>query len=143
MTFDLPMPPTSNSMFSTVIIKGKPRRITTRGYKAWREAAGDALARQYAAMGAPALHRPVSLSIRVGLNYTGDISNRIKAVEDLLVTGLEMPDDRYIERIVIERDQSIEGAVVTVEGSYAGEARPIGEIIKPIMSRLAAGVAHD
>lgn len=139
MTFDLPMPPTSNSMFSTVIIKGKSRRITTRGYKAWREAAGDSLARQYAAMGAPSLHRPIALLIRVGLNYTGDISNRIKAVEDLLVSALDMPDDRYIERIVIERDQSITGALVTIEGSYAGEARAIGEIIQPIMARLAAG----
>ncbi|WP_426261509.1 hypothetical protein [Sphingomonas sp. DC1100-1] len=51
-----------------------------------------------------------------------------------------MADDRYIERIVIERDQSIEGAIVTVEGSYAGEPRPIGEIIKPIMARIAEQV---
>lgn len=141
MTFDLPMPPTSNSMFATVMIKGKPRRITTREYKAWRIAAGDTLARQYAAMGAPAVHRPVALTIRVGMNYTGDISNRIKAVEDLLVANLEMPDDRYIERVLIERDQSIEGAIVTIDGPYAGEARAIGDIIKPIMAGIAARVA--
>ncbi|MGJ3630073.1 hypothetical protein AB5I41_31625 [Sphingomonas sp. MMS24-JH45] len=59
----------------------------------------------------------------------------MKAVEDLLVDTLDMPNDRYM----VERDQSIEGAVVTVEGSYVGEARPIGDIIKPIVARLRAG----
>lgn len=135
MTFDLPMPPSVNNMYATF----NGRRIPSREFKAWKASAADALARQYAAYGAPAIHRPVALSIRLGLNYRGDISNRIKAVEDLLTDGIDMPNDRYIERITVERDQSIEGAVVTVEGSYAGEARPIGEIIKPIMQRLAEG----
>ncbi len=136
MTFDLPMPPTTNKLFANVTIKGKARRITTREYKAWREVAGDALGAQYAAYGAPAVHRPVALTIRLNLNYQSDIANREKAITDLLVDKLDMPDDRYIERIVIERDQSVEGAVVTIEGSYAGDARSIGEIIKPIMARL-------
>ncbi|MGJ3625982.1 hypothetical protein AB5I41_01600 [Sphingomonas sp. MMS24-JH45] len=72
----------------------------------------------------------MALTIRLGLNYRGDISNRVKAVEDLLVDTLDMPDDRYIDRLLVERDQSIEGAVVTVEGSYVGEARPIGDIME-------------
>lgn len=139
MTFDLPMPPTSNSMFATVMVKGKPRRITTREYKAWRASAGEALARQYAVYGGPAVLRPVALTIRLNINYQSDIANREKAITDLLVANIDMPDDRYIERVVIERDRTVEGAVVTLEGSYAGEARPIGEIIKPIMQRLAEG----
>jgi hypothetical protein len=138
MTFDLPMPPSVNNMYATF----NGRRIPSREFKAWKLAAGAALGSQYAAMGSPALHRPVALSIRLGLNYRGDISNRIKAVEDLLVDTLEMPNDRYIDRVLVERDQSIEGAVVTVEGSYAGEARPIGEIVRPIMTRLAAQVTE-
>lgn len=117
MTFDLPMPPTTNNMFATVIIRGKPRRITTRDYKAWRVAAGEALGAQYAAYGAPAVHKPVHLTIRLNLNYQSDIANREKAITDLLVSAIDMPDDRYIERIVIERDRTVEGAVVTVAGS--------------------------
>lgn len=139
MTFDLPMPPTSNSMFATVMVKGKPRRITTREYKAWRAEAGEALGRQYAALGSPSVHRPVALTIRLNINYQSDIANREKAITDLLVANIDMPDDRYIERVVIERDRTVEGAVVTLEGSYAGEARPIGEIIKPILQRIAEG----
>lgn len=139
MTFDLPMPPSVNNMYATF----KGRRIPSREFKAWKLAAAETLGSQYAAMGSPALHRPVALSIRLGLNYRGDISNRIKAVEDLLVDTLEMPNDRYIDRVLVERDQSVTGAIVTVEGSYAGEARPIGQIIGPIMDRLASQVQDD
>lgn len=139
MTFDLPMPPTTNKLFADVIVKGRVRRITTREYKAWKATAAEALQRQYAAMGAPSVHRPVAVTLRVGLSYIGDIMNREKAITDLLCDVIDMPDDRYIDRYVVERDRSVEGTVVTVEGSYAGEARPIGEIIKPIMQRLAEG----
>lgn len=133
MTFDLPMPPSVNNMYATF----NGRRIPSREFKAWKADAAEKLGSQYARMGSPSVHRPVALTIRLGLNYRGDISNRVKAVEDLLVDTLDMPNDRYIDRLLVERDQSIEGAVVTVEGSYAGEARPIGEIIKPIVARIA------
>lgn len=115
MTFDLPMPPSVNAMFATDW-KTK-RRFKTKAYAVWQQAAGEALGAQYAAMGAPSVHRPVELSIRLGLNYQSDISNREKAITDLLVATLDMPDDRYIERIEIARDPSITGAVVTVRGS--------------------------
>ena len=135
MTFDLPMPPSVNACFATDF--RTKRRFASKAYTAWKAAAGERLMQQYNAYGAPAVHRPIALRIRLGLNYQSDIGNREKPLTDLLVAKLDMADDRYIERIVIERDQSITGALVTVEGSYAGEARPIGEIIKPIMARLA------
>lgn len=137
MTFDLPMPPSVNACFATDF-KTK-RRFITKAYAQWKKDAADALARQWAAYGAPSVHRPVAIRLRVGLNFTGDILNREKPVTDLLVAVLDMPDDRYIDRYLVERDQSIEGVSVTIEGTYAGEARPIGEIIKPIMQRLAEG----
>lgn len=137
MTFDLPMPPSVNACFATDF-KTK-RRFASKAYVVWKKAAADKLGQQYAAYGAPTIHKPIALTIRLGLNYQSDIANREKPLTDLLVANLDMADDRYIERIVIERDQSITGAIVTVEGSYVGEARPIGVIIQPIMARLAAG----
>lgn len=122
MTFDLPMPPSTNGLFSTVTIKGKLRRLITRDYKAWKLAAAEALGPQYAAYGAPSVHRPVHLKIVLGMGYRGDIANREKAITDLLVANIDMPDDRYIERLVIERDQSIEGARVTIEGNAVADA---------------------
>lgn len=117
LEFALPMPPTTNALFATF----KGRRIITREYKAWKLEAGEILMQQYAAYGSPAIHKPMSVHIRLGMNYRGDVANREKACVDLMVSLLEMDDDRYIDRILIERDQSIEGAIVTVEGSYAGE----------------------
>jgi hypothetical protein len=118
------------------------RRFTSKAYAAWKAAAGDTLGSQYAAYGSPAVQRPVALHIRLGINYQSDIANREKAITDLLVATLDMPDDRYIDRLVIERDQNVQGAVVTIGTPDDGDARPIGEIIRPIMARLAAGVTE-
>lgn len=115
MTFDLPMPPSVNACFATDF--KTRRRFATKAYGDWKRAAGDKLMVQYAAYGAPAIHKPIALSIRLGLNYQSDIANREKPLTDLLVDRLDMADDRYIERIVIERDQSIEGAIITIEGN--------------------------
>lgn len=141
MTFDLPMPPSVNALFATDF-KTK-RRFRSKEYGAWLVKAGEALELQYAAYGGPGIHKPVKVSIRLGLNYQSDIANREKALTDLLVAHLDMPDDRYIDVLHIERDQSVEGARVTIEGSYAGDARSIGEIIKPIVERVAAGQAEQ
>jgi len=115
MTFELPMPPSVNAMFATDW-KTK-RRFVSKSYATWKENATNLLGAQYAAYGSPSVHRPVALTIKLGLNYQSDIANREKALTDLLVANIDMPDDRYIERIVIERDQTITGALVTVEGS--------------------------
>lgn len=140
MTFDLPMPPSVNNLFSTIVIKGKSRRIITREYKAWKAQAAAALAPQYAAYGGPAVHRPVHLKIALGMGYRGDIANREKAITDLLVEHVEMPDDRYIERITIERDQSVEGARVTIEGSALPDSfQSFGDLAKSIVARCAGG----
>ena len=115
LTFELPLPPSANNLFSTVIIKGKPRRITTREYKAWRKLAGEALHKQYAAYDCPTVQRHCALHIRLNVNHQSDIANREKAITDLLVTHLDMPDDCWIDRILIERDRTVEAARVTIE----------------------------
>ena len=112
MTFDLPMPPSVNACFATDF-KTK-RRFASKAYTTWKKAAVEKLMAQYARYGAPAIHKPIALTIRLGLNYQSDIANREKPLTDLLVANLDMADDRYIERITIERDQTITGAIVTV-----------------------------
>lgn len=113
MTFDLPIPPSSNNLFATF----NGRRIISREYKAWRKAAGEALSAQYARYDSPEVHKPVEVLIKLNLNHQSDIGNREKAITDLLVATLDMPDDRYIDRIVIERDRSVDAAVVTIGGA--------------------------
>ena len=140
MTFDLPIPPSLNSMFATDW-KTK-RRFKSKEYAAWQRKAGDALGAQYARYGSPSVHGPVSLTIRVNISHAGDISNRIKAVEDLLVANLDMPDDRYIDDIRVIRDRTIEGAVVTIGGADDG-FRSFGEIASGVVDRLSQQFNQD
>jgi Holliday junction resolvase RusA-like endonuclease len=115
VTFDLPVPPSTNNLFVTD--KRTHKRFPSPAYKAWRKAAGDILGAQYARYGEPAVHKPISLHIRLNVNHQSDIANREKALIDLLVAHLDMPDDCWIDRIVIERDRTVEACVVSIEGA--------------------------
>jgi hypothetical protein len=117
--FSVSMPPSVNNMFATVTIKGKVRRITSRDYKAWRETETGKLTQAWELAGSPKFERHLSLTIHLGLNYGGDISNRIKGIEDLLGQAIPgFPDDRYIDQITIQRVPGIEGArVIIMQGS--------------------------
>ncbi|MDH7638941.1 RusA family crossover junction endodeoxyribonuclease [Sphingomonas oryzagri] len=108
----LPMPPSVNNMFATY----NGRRIISREYKAWRLLAGKKIGEAWLSQGQPTFDRHLSLTIHIGLNYKGDISNRIKGIEDALGESIPgFPDDRYIERIEIERVREIEGARILVQ----------------------------
>lgn len=144
MTFDLPMPPSTNNLFSTVMAKRKgkahpvPTRIPTREYKAWRAAAAETLGAQYARYGAPSVHKPVALHIRLNVNHQSDIANREKAITDLLVEHLDMPDDCWVDRILIERDRTVEAAVVTVEGSATPDTfQRFGDVAARVVKDVA------
>jgi hypothetical protein len=109
------MPPSTNGLFATVTIKGKPRRIITREYKAWRAIAKAAVEKAWIDQGRPSFERHMQLTIHIGLNYIGDISNRIKAIEDSLSEAIPgLPDDRYYDRVEIERVPGMIGARVMV-----------------------------
>lgn len=96
---ELSYPPSVNTMFLNAAGKG---RVKSDKYKAWRTESLWRLKEQKI--------RPVSgeISIWIGLvkpdKRRADASNRIKAVEDLLVAGGIIPDDddRYVRRISAE-----------------------------------------
>lgn len=140
MTFDLPMPPTTNNLFVTD--KRTMKRFPSPAYKAWRRAAADKLGSQYAAMGTPAVYKPVHLHIRLNVNHQSDIANREKAITDLLVEHLDMPDDCWVDRILIERDRTVEAAVVTVEGSALPDTfQAFGDVAKRVLADVAEKMA--
>ena len=86
----LPMPPSVNNLYPT----GKNgRRFPSKEYKSWRTEAGYSLLAQ----------RPekfkgdVCLFLRFGPRIkNADVTNRIKAVEDLLVELRVIEDDRFV-----------------------------------------------
>lgn len=135
LAFSLPMPPSSNNMFATF----NGRRIISREYKAWREGARADILDAWTAQGQPKFQPHLSMTLALGLNYRGDISNRVKAVEDALSVIPGFPDDRWIDRIEIERVPGIDGARIFIQQGVkplADEARSIGEIIQPIVAAV-------
>ena len=113
-TFVLPFPPSVNSLFA-----GKQRRYLSKAYKAWIEEASHALRQQ----------RPLPhYTDRVRVEYVAgwprrkdgsmstarrDLSNCIKAPEDLLVKFGVLEDDALVDQINIKWDRT--GTVVGIQ----------------------------
>lgn len=108
----MPLPPSTNNLFFT--LKGNGRRVKTTAYKDWIDKAGQTLLRQWQDAGSPkwADKQPASLVLRVGLEgRRRDLSNVLKPVEDLIVSTLPVPDDRYNDAIALVRDDTLAGMV--------------------------------
>lgn len=104
----LPLPPSTNNLFFTLKTGG---RAKTAIYKQWTKDADLLLGAAYARAGRPVWDdkTPMALEIRLGLtSRRRDQSNCLKAIEDA-VCRLPVPDDRYFDRHIIERDPSLDG----------------------------------
>lgn len=111
LTLAFPLPPSLNNAFATY----RGRRIISREYKAWKVNAGKAIADQLATMSPPSIGRSYSLHYRFNVNHQSDIGNREKCATDLLVAMKLIPGDQWCDRILLERDRTVDGAIVTVE----------------------------
>jgi len=94
--YELPYPVSTNGLFFNAA-KG---RVKTDRYKAWRKAAGEAILVQ----GKKRMHGHVSLSMALVRpdKRARDLSNTIKAVEDLLVEMQVIDDDSLVQRISLQ-----------------------------------------
>lgn len=94
--YSLPYPPSVNGLF----FNASKGRVKTDAYTAWREAAGWAVTMQ----GRKHLKGPVTLSIALVKpdKRRRDLSNTIKAVEDLLVSMAVIEDDHLVQKISIQ-----------------------------------------
>lgn len=112
MTYDLPVPPTTNGLYKNV---GR-RRAKTEAYKDWERDAGLMLRRQ----GVVAFVGRAELLIEIdetASTANADISNRIKAVEDLLVNhGVLRNDSKpYVKTVQATWADGIGACRVTVK----------------------------
>ena len=117
-TFVLPFPPSVNSLFA-----GKERRHLSKAYKAWIKEASHALRQQRPL---PHYTDKVCVEYVAGWpcrkdgspsNRVRDISNFIKAPEDLLVKFGVLEDDSLVEdmRIRWDRTGTVTGIQVNIE----------------------------
>lgn len=110
-------------MFTAPHANSKRGRGLSREYKAWRDSAGLVLKSRWMAQGSPKLGHPLALTIRVNVDRRSDVTNRIKAIEDLLCKTLPgWPDDCWNDDVRVVRDREIDGALVTVTSLETAEA---------------------
>jgi Holliday junction resolvase RusA-like endonuclease len=108
----IPAPPSANNLFANSWRGGRHK---TRAYRAWCQSAGWHVK----------LQKPEKVSGKYKLFLTlpkirGDASNRLKAVEDLLVSLGLIDDDRHCVSVTAIIDPEIKGhAVISVEGVAA------------------------
>lgn len=99
--FDLPPPISTNELFIAFMRNGKAMRVKSQKYVAWRAEAGAMLEKQ----NPPHVSGYYGMKITVPAKTRMDLSNSIKAIEDLCVDHKVIIDDRYCENISINRGQ--------------------------------------
>lgn len=105
--FQLPPPISTNELFVAFNRNGKAARVKSQKYIAWRAEAGAMLEKQ----NPPHVSGHYGMKITVPAKTRMDLSNSIKAIEDLCVDHKVIIDDRYCENISIDRGQ---GELTTV-----------------------------
>ena len=93
--FSVPVPPSTNNLFVNVTGRG---RVRTQRYRTWMQAALHDVPK------VDRLEGDIVVQYRVPPNNRRDLDNYLKALNDLLVTGGLIVDDRRIVDIRITRD---------------------------------------
>jgi crossover junction endodeoxyribonuclease RusA len=108
ISLELPTPPSVNAMFANSK-NGKGRgRFPTQTYKRWlAEADARFLVQKWRVLGKIPVPPPCEISIRLPAKTRGDVSNRIKACEDYLVSRGITQDDKHNRKVTIERDETL------------------------------------
>jgi Holliday junction resolvase RusA-like endonuclease len=101
ITFDLPVPPSVNGLFPTVMTDRGPKRIKSKAYRAWIAEAGWMV--PPAAKGKALGHFRAKLVFdRPSASRRVDLDGRVKAVLDLLTTMGVIRDDSFAEGLILD-----------------------------------------
>lgn len=123
MELDLPLPPSVNALFVEAAGRQKGRgrqRVKTREYRSWWQGCGVLVAAAAARHGRPLQPgNPIfaenfGLHLRLDLDHKSDITNRIKAIEDLLVACHLTTGDQWNDCCLVERDRSVPAGMARV-----------------------------
>lgn len=116
----LPLPPSTNALFASV---GR-RRIKTRQYRDWLS--------RCATVVRTAEILPVrdwyDLRVSVPIGIRGDIDNRVKAINDLIVSVGLVADDKFQNSVFVTRDPHAQpgNCVINVARHEKQSAAPFG-----------------
>lgn len=123
---NLPLPPSTNSLYRNPRASdGARHRIKTKRYRTWLSTAGNEILAHRASRGAQHIPGRIALTIVLSFhdlfNKDGspskvrqDATNRIKAIEDLIVEHRFVEDDSINDDVRIYRSWDIERGRVRV-----------------------------
>ena len=131
-TLTLPLPPSTNGLFKNTLVSRAP----TRAYRDWKKRAGVIVE----AVQPQPLTGRYTLAIAVPRAMRGDVSNRIKAIEDLLVKLKLTDDDRLCDAVSADRSPDIPPGYCRVEARSAASLDQRGDgQLPPVISSPPAG----
>lgn len=105
----LPMPPSVNGLFANKKAGG---RIKTKQYKDWQKLAGACIRDSHRQSLGPYV---LSIALRrSSVSVLSDLTNREKAISDLLVEHGIVKDDRYCQRMSMHWDEGLESDCVVI-----------------------------
>lgn len=108
------LPPSSNNLF----LSAGNRRVKTPRYRGWLDVAGWEIATQRPAK----IAGPYAMTLWFErAKRRSDISNRVKAVEDVLVTHGVIEDDSLCQKLSAEWSNQIKGVRIMVASTRGGE----------------------
>ena len=112
MTFDLPLPPSTNALYKNIPRECGGGRAKTRGYEDWITLARSALRKQRARP----IFAPVEIEYLVSEKSRIDLGNHEKPLTDLLVFHgiLENDSKRYVRAISLKWCSELAGGTVRV-----------------------------
>lgn len=111
--FRLPIPPSTNGLFST---SKRGHRHVSKKYAAWIDDAKKWLTLQKRP--AEPITYLVGIDIHVPFIPRADVSNRIKAVEDICVKAGILKDDSLVERVTARWSDGVD-CIVTLSPERA------------------------
>ena len=103
----LPLPPSANACFRNAPGIG---RVKTEAYRTWAKGAMPECLRVRRGVAG----KGYRLHLVLPANMRGDLDNRIKPTQDLLVKGGVLPDDRHAASIMAERGTHTEPFVICI-----------------------------
>lgn len=106
MIIRLPVPPSVNALYANRRRGKGYGRIKTSGYRRWQEDAGKWMLTQWRDIKSQTVTGPCVVTIRLP-KIRGDVSNRIKALEDFLVSHYLTSDDKHNRKVSIEIDERL------------------------------------
>lgn len=113
----LPVPPSTNALYSTFIRKGKIVRVRSPEYDEWITIAGYQLNLQRPAQ----VIGKATMEVACPRNGRRDLDNHLKGIQDLLVKHGVVRDDRYFEKITARwHDDAENRGYVLIEIARAG-----------------------